>query len=419
MVTWNVTLWGHTLQGTELAVGVAVLAVLALWLVARALWGLRRDTNLGLGAFLEQTRDLEHHLQQLQQTQADLQGRLSTVSDVFGQRQTDLNRLLLERLDHVSQRVGQSLDAQGQQTQSTLQQLAERLVTIDTTQKHLSQLAQDMVSLQSILSNKQTRGAFGQTQMEAILRDALPPDAYTFQATLSNNRRPDCVVHLPGEASLLVIDAKFPLDNVTRWREATLEEERKQAARKLRQDLKPHVSDMVERYTLPGETEDMKLLYVPSEGVYADLYEHFYDVLQMAFSQRVMLVSPSLLMLCVHMMRGQIRDARMGSQLRQLQTDLALLLKDVTRLQDHAGKLVSHFHKAQHEAEAVGTLSQHVAKKTALLERYDLQDAAVGPAPHLTTKLDTKGDTHNKGDGTGTGTGAGMRDNLGAGADAA
>lgn len=379
MVAWNLSLFGHTLTGPEVVMGIALFALVALWMVARGLSGLRRDTNLGLGAFLEQTRDLEHHLHQLQQTQADLQGRLSTVSDVFGQRQTDLNRLLLERLDHVSQRVGQSLDAQGQQTQTTLQHLVERLATIDTTQKHLSQLAQDMVSLQSILGNKQARGAFGQTQMEAILRDALPPDAYTFQATLSNNRRPDCVVRLPGDASLLVIDAKFPLDNLMRWREATHDDERKQAARKLRQDLKTHVSDMVERYTLPGETEDMKLLYVPSEGIYADLHEHFSDVLQMAFSQRVMLVSPSLLMLCVHMMRAQIRDARMGSQIRQLQTDLALLLKDVTRLQEHAGKLVQHFHKVQHEAEAVGTLSLHVAQKTARIESYDLQDAGSAP----------------------------------------
>ena len=155
-------------------------------------------------------------------------------------------------------------------TTDNLQKLNERLAVIDNAQKNITDLASQVTSLQSVLANKQARGAFGQGRMEAIIQDGLPKGAYEFQFTLSNGTRPDCCVFLPDQRPL-VIDAKFPLEGVTAFREAKTDDERKIAAQRLRQDVSKHVTDIAEKYLIPGETQDMALMFVPSESVYAEI----------------------------------------------------------------------------------------------------------------------------------------------------
>ena len=200
---------------------------------------------------------------------------------------------------------------------------------IDAAQQNLTNLTGEIVGLKDILSNKQTRGAYGQGRMEAIIRDGLPASAFEFQATLSNRTRPDCLVRLPGDERGLVIDAKFPLEGFTLFREAKGDEARSRAAARVRNDMLVHVKDIAEKYLIPGETQDIAMLFVPAESIYADLAEHFDDVVQKAHRARIVIVSPSLLTLAIQVMQALVRDARIREEARVIQVEVQKLLEDV------------------------------------------------------------------------------------------
>ena len=210
-------------------------------------------------------------------------------------------------------------------TTDHLQQLHARLAVIDTAQKNITDLASQVTSLQSVLANKQSRGAFGQARMEMIIQDGLPKDCYEFQATLTNKARPDCVVHLPDGPSL-VIDAKFPLEAVTAFREAKSDDDRKLAIARVRADIAKHVGDIAAKYLIPGETQDMALMFVPSESIYAELYDGFDDIFQKAYRAKVIIVSPSLLMLAIQVIQQIRRDARMREAADKILIEVGLLI---------------------------------------------------------------------------------------------
>src|ERR1700688_302403 len=214
---------------------------------------------------------------------------------MLGDRQAQLQHAVNERLDSVSHRLGDSLQKTTAHTTENLQKLNERLAVIDSAQKNITDLATQVTSLQSVLANKQSRGAFGQGRMEAIVQDGLPKGAYAFQHTLANKTRPDCCVFLPDRRPL-VIDAKFPLEGVTAYRDAKSDDERKAAAARLRTDVSKHVADIAEKYLIPGETQDMAFMFVPSESIYAELYDGFDDLVQKAYRAHAVVVSTSLLL---------------------------------------------------------------------------------------------------------------------------
>src|ERR1700684_3497602 len=230
---------------------------------------------------------------ELAQAQSATGQRLETMIKMLGDRQSQLQHAVNERLDSVSHRLGDSLQKTTAHTTEHLQKLHERLAVIDTAQKNITNLATQVTSLQSVLANKQSRGAFGQWRMESIIQDCLPKSCYKFQYTLSNRMRPDCCVFMPDNRAL-VIDAKFPLESVTAYREAKTDEERKVAGQRLRMDIGKHVSDIAEKYLIPGETQDFALMFVPSEAVYAEVSDSFNDLVQKALRAKVVLMSPSL-----------------------------------------------------------------------------------------------------------------------------
>src|SRR5882724_8857927 len=235
--------------------GLAALAVLVVFGV-RALR--RRDPQAADPQLLELAR-----------LQAETAVRIEAMRDMLAGRQAELHRAVNERLDSVTHHLNQSMTTTRQHTVENLQKLNERLAVIDNAQQNIADLASQMTSLQSVLANKQARGAFGQGRMEAIVEDALPKGAFAFQHTLSNGKRPDCAVFLH-DGRPLVIDAKFPLEAITALREAKGEDARKQAAARLRADIGRHVTDIAEKYLVPGETQDVALMFVPSESVFAD-----------------------------------------------------------------------------------------------------------------------------------------------------
>lgn len=305
---------------------------------------------------------------------AELTGRVRSMTEVLSSRQGDLARLVTDRLDTVNARLSQSLDRSAHRTGESLARLNERLAVIDAAQSRLGELTEEMVGLKDILANKQARGAFGQGRMEAIVRDGLPPGAYAFQPTLSNRTRPDCTVRLPGDKAALVIDAKFPLEGFLALRDARDEPARVQAAQRVRTDMGKHVRDIAERYLLPGETQDMALLFVPSEAIFADLSDGFQDVLQKASRARVMVVSPTLLAIAIQLMRSVARDARMREQAHLIQAEVRGLLDGVRRMSERVGKLDDHLRLARRDVGEIATLAEGVVTRGERIEALDCRE---------------------------------------------
>src|SRR5207244_2835899 len=259
----------------------------------------------------------------------------------------------------------------GRHTPERLRHLHERMAVIDNAQKNLTELSTQVTSLREVLANKQARGAFGQGRMEAIVRDGLPKGSFEFQFTLSNRTRPDCVVFLPGDPRPIVIDAKFPLEAVTALRQAASEEERKQAAQRLRQDVLRHVGDIAERYLIPGETQDTALMFVPSESVYAEIHDGFDDVVQKAYRARVVLVSPSLLLLAIQVMQQILKDARMRDAADQVRTEVIHLGADLGRLRDVVLTLQNHFGQVNEDVRQILISADKIEKRAGRIEELD------------------------------------------------
>jgi DNA recombination protein RmuC len=310
--------------------------------------------------------------------QSETAGRLQAMGEALAGRQAELARVLSERLDSVSSRLGASLETNTQQTVDRLQTLHERLAVIDNAQKNLSELSSNVTSLRDVLANKQARGAFGQASMEAIVQDRLPKGFYEFQYTLANNTRPDCVVFLPDKRPL-VIDAKFPLEAVTALRAATTDDERKLAAQRFRQDVARHVGDIAGKYLIPGETQDLALMFVPSESIYAELHDGFDDVVQKAYRARVVIVSPSLLMLAIQVMQQILKDARMREAADEIRTEVGRMMDDLGRLRERVLKLQQHHGQTGEDLRQIMISSEKIEKRGARIEELDF-GGEVAPA---------------------------------------
>jgi len=329
----------------------------------------------------------DKQLVELARLQAETAVRIEGMRDLLAGRQAELHRAVNERLDSVSHHLNQSMTTSRQHTVESLQKLNERLVVIDNAQRNITDLASQVTSLQGVLTNKQQRGAFGQGRMELIVQDALPKGCYEFQLTLSNKSRPDCAVFLPDRRPL-VIDAKFPLEAITAFREAKSDEERKQAAARLRQDLGRHVGTIADKYLIPGETQDLALMFVPSESIYADLHDGFEDIVQKAFRSKVVIVSPSLLMLAIQVVQQIQRDARMREAADQIHAEVGHLVDDLKRLHERVAKLQQHFGQANEDVRQILISAEKIERRGTRIQEVEFEggdrpvaEAVVIPAP--------------------------------------
>ncbi|MCV0352463.1 MAG: DNA recombination protein RmuC [Nitratireductor sp.] len=364
------TLGQLLLAGGALLFGLMVLLIAGLWRAARA-------RAVAAAEAAQHAREAEARMVELTRAQAELQGRMGSIAEVFGNRQAELTRALSERLDGMSTRLGQSINQQTKSTHENLAKLQERLAVIDTAQNNIQSLAGQVVQLQQILSNKQTRGAFGQSRMEAIIADGLPHGAYEFQATLSNGSRPDCVVKMPNDAPSLVIDAKFPLEAWNAIRAASegeggSPEARKGAEAAFRRDIDVHIRAISEKYLLTGETQDTAFMFVPSESIFAEIHENFENLVQRAHRARVVIVSPSLLMLSIQVIQAVLKDARMREQAHLIQAEVVRLMQDVGRLDERVRKLQTHFMQANRDIDQILTSTDKVTKRGEKIEALEL-----------------------------------------------
>ncbi len=315
---------------------------------------------------------LEAKLRELAVAQNEIAGRFSQAIDSQARSQSDLQRAVAERLEALDKRLGENLKESAAKTAETLGGLQTRLTVIDEAQKNLTDLSGQVVSLQQILANKQARGAWGQGQMEAIIRDALPSALYEFQATLSNKSRPDCLIRLPGSKSAIVIDSKFPLESFAVLKNAASDLEKRAAEARVRADVGKHVRDIAEKYIIAGETQAPAIMFVPSESLYAELHDGFSDVIQKAQRAQVIVVSPNILLLAINTMQTVMKDARMREQASLIQKEVGLLLNDVRLLSERVGKLQSHLGQADGDIKNILTSTGRVAARAERIERVEL-----------------------------------------------
>ena len=360
----------------------ALIALVTAW---RARAQAREDAARQQAAEQAQAQELETRLGELTRQQAEMTGRMATMAEVFGSRQSELAKGLRDQIEGFGHRLGQNMTTQAQATHDNLTKLNERLAVIDAAQQNITELSRGVVSLQEILSNKQRRGAFGQVRMEAIISDGLPSDAYTFQATLTNDKRPDCLIRMPNGAPGLIVDAKFPLEAFNAFREAENDSDKKTASQRLKADVGKHISDICERYFIPGETQDIALMFVPSESIYAELHEHFEDVAQKAYKSRIVIVGPSLLMLAIQVVQAILRDQRMREQAHVIQTEVTRLLEDVGRLRDRVNNLQAHFGQANKDIEQIVTSADKISKRGTRIESMEFSEEAE-PLPNTMRK---------------------------------
>ena len=313
-------------------------------------------------------------IQKLSEGQERLTGGLQTVSEAQAKAQLSMINMMEERLAKVQLQMNENLSHSSRRTAQSLGDLQQRLSTIDKAQEKITKLSGDVLSLQDILSNKQTRGAFGEIQLTDIVSKALPSDGFELQATLSTGKRADCLIKLPNPPGPIVIDSKFPLDAYEALRNASSETETSSAVRLFRTSVRKHIKDISEKYIVEGETADGAILFLPSEAVYAELHANFSDLVREGFSARVWIVSPTTCMATLNTMRAILKDARMREQAGAIRNELTLLYQDVDRLGVRVESLDRHFNQAAKDISDIKISADKAGRRAKRLDNFDFEE---------------------------------------------
>jgi len=358
---------------TLLALGGAAVVLLLLILVLRSASAANR-TARAMEPLAQQMGALGNRVQSLSDGQHQLAGGISHVSELQARSQAQMLEVMERRLEEVQKSMGETLHGTSTRTARSLGELQQRLEQIDKAQAKIEKLSGDVLGLQDILSNKQTRGAFGEIQLNDIVHKALPPDSYTLQATMPNGRRADCLIHLPKPPGPIVIDSKFPLEPYEALRRAQNQREADEAARALRTAVRGHIKAISERYIIDGETADGALMFLPSEAVYAELHANFPELVREGFAARVWIVSPTTCMATLNTMRAVLKDARMREQAGAIRKQLAMLHRDVELVVERVGKLTTHFGQARKDLDDISTAAERAGKRATRLDSFDFEE---------------------------------------------
>ena len=378
-------------------IAAALLVLLVLILLIMAVRAAGRSAKMA-APLSQQLGVLGQHVQQLGTHQAQLQGSVQTVSETQANAQTQMIQSMEARLNAVQlnmqekladnaaksaramvemqERMQHSLHGSSKQTTTSLTQLQERLAAIDKAQDNITKLSGDVLSLQDILSNKQTRGNFGEIQLRDIVSKSLPANSFAWQSTLSNGKRPDCLIHLPNPPGPIVIDSKFPLEAYEALRVAATDSELKAAVAFMKSSVRKHIRDIAEKYIIDGETADGALMFLPSEAVYAELHANFPELVREGFDARVWIVSPTTCMATLNTMRAILKDAQMREQAGAIRKELGLLHGDVERLSSRVSNLNRHFGQARKDVEDIVISSEKVGKRSNRLHDFDFEELA-------------------------------------------
>ena len=319
---------------------------------------------------------LGQRVQSLADGQQQLSGGLTHVSEAQAASQANMLTLMEQRLGQVSEKMNENLQGSARRTAQSLGELQQRLLTIDKAQDNITKLSGDVLSLQDILSNKQTRGAFGEIQLQDIVSKALPKDSFAWQATLSNGKRADCLIHLPNPPGPIVVDSKFPLEAYEALRNAETQNQLTQAASMMRTAVRAHIKAISDKYIIEGETADGALMFLPSEAVYAELHANFPELVREGFAARVWIVSPTTCMATLNTMRAILKDARMQEQAGAIRKELGLLFADVDRLGTRVENLDRHFGQAAKDISDIKISADKAGRRARRLDNFDFEELA-------------------------------------------
>jgi DNA recombination protein RmuC len=357
-------------------IALIVLAMAVLVGAAIVAWAVMRGGDEG-------NEEADRRIEQLVASQQALTGQLTSLTDqqtasaaatakAVQESSERLTKSMNERLEKVQDRMGESLQKSSKETAESVTKLTERLTVIDQAQQNITKLSTEVVGLQHILDDKQARGAFGEVQLEAIVRDALPKSAYEFQSVLSNGKRADCLIKLPNPPGSVVVDAKFPLSAYQSMLNADDDATRATLAKQLGQDVKKHIRDISERYIVPGETADSALMFLPSEAVYAELHANHPVIIEVSHKARVYIVSPTTMMATLTTVRAVLRDVEMRKQAGVIQTEVGTMLTDVGRLSERVDNLRRHFDQAHRNIEQIEISAGKVQSRGTRIHELDL-----------------------------------------------
>lgn len=343
------------------------LAVVVAGLALGLLFVLLRKKSSGQG-------DLERLIREFDSKTQELSGRLAQLSDDSRKSQGELAKAVQDRLDKVTERMGQSLEQTATKTAKSLGEIQTRLSVIDEAQKNIVSLSGEIVGLQNILSNKQARGAFGEVQLKDLVASVLPPQAYKFQATLSNKRIADCLIILPNPPGPIAVDAKFPLESFHLLRKAEDPGDKERAGKVFAADILKHVNAIAERYIIPHETAESALMFLPSETVYAELYANYPQVVEKSYRQKVWIVSPTTLMATLNTVRAILMDVKMREQAGLIQLEVQKLMEDIKRLDDRVANLATHFSQAEKDVQQIQTSTGKITSRGKKIQDVKLED---------------------------------------------
>ena len=353
-----------------LIVSIAVLLILVLYLMLRP----QLNSANSHKPVIDHLNIVGDKIQKLSEGQERLTGGLQTVSEAQAKAQLSMINMMEEKLAKVQLQMNENLSHSSRRTAQSLGDLQQRLSTIDKAQEKITKLSGDVLSLQDILSNKQTRGAFGEIQLTDIVSKALPSDGFELQATLSTGKRADCLIKLPNPPGPIVIDSKFPLEAYEALRNASSETETSSAVRLFRTSVRKHIKDISEKYIVEGETADGAILFLPSEAVYAELHANFSELVREGFSARVWIVSPTTCMATLNTMRAILKDARMREQAGAIRNELTLLYQDVDRLGLRVESLDRHFNQAAKDISDIKISADKAGRRAKRLDNFDFEE---------------------------------------------
>ena len=321
-----------------------------------------------------QTAMLEKLIEQGRAEQSLLQDTLKGMTAHFNERVQQLSQTVDGRLNEISGKVAERLDEGFKKTNETFTSVMSRLAGIDEAQKKIEGLASNVVSLQEILGDKRSRGAFGEVQLEALVRNSLPPDAYAFQHTLKGGARADCVLILPEPTGMVCVDSKFPLENYSRMFDDSLPPAERDAARRLfKADVKKHVDDIAAKYIVAGETSDGAVMFLPAEAVFAEIHAYHPELVEHAQKKRVWITSPTTLMAVLNTARAVIRDSETRRMAHVIKDELSKLAKDFARFDERMKKLATHIEQANKDVSEVRISSDKISRRFQQIERVELE----------------------------------------------
>jgi DNA recombination protein RmuC len=322
----------------------------------------------------ESLKLLQDSLQKgIQEVRQQITQTLDKHTDSLTKRVDTLTQETNQRLQEISAQVERRLSEGFEKTTTTFNNVIERLALIDEAQKKITDLSTNVVSLQEILSDKRSRGAFGEVQLAHLVRNLMPENAFSLQHTFKNGCRADCVLFLPEPTGVVAIDAKFPLENYRRMVDISSGDADRQAAKQqFRKDIKKHIQDIASKYIIPSETSDGAMMFIPAEAIFAEIHSHYPDLVEEAHKSRVWMASPTTMMAILTTSRAVLKDAATRQQVHLIQEHLGYLSKDFQRFQERMQALATHINQAHKDVEDVGISAKKITSRFGKIEKVEL-----------------------------------------------